>query len=187
MFILSKTENHLNDLKDCLPHLPKEIYIEKGFASANERRKAKELVGDIPVFFLSQYRFSEIFTDFLEQQETICGIKYNWAVEQHSAQEWMYHIVSIDNYLKNNNSDLYVEQFGHYVIDSISQVNIIKSKIRSLIIEIETTTADYTIELGNTNSLKRGSTVLTVVNNEDCLGEQISHIINDKKEKLERL
>lgn len=187
LFILSKTENHFKDLKDCLPHLPKEIYIEKGFSSATERQQAKELVGNIPVFFLSQYRFSQIFEDFLKEQETICGIKYNWYVEQHSAQEWMHHIVSIDNYLKNNNCDLYVEHYGHYVIDSISQVNIVKSEIRSLIIEIETTAADYTIELGKTNILKRGPTILNMVENEDCLSEQISQIINAKKEKLERL
>lgn len=187
VYIASKSENHFRDFQDCLGHNPCEIYIEKGFSSIKEKEEACRLAGSIPVYFLSQYRFSSILEKFLKYNETICGIKYIWNVDQHAAQEWLYHIVSIDNYIKNTNNNLFIEDYGIYDIDALSQVQIIKSQERSCKIEIETNSADYIIELGMTNKLYRNHLVVESQDSEDCLDKQLSSIINGNREKLERL
>lgn len=95
--------------------------------------------------------------------------------------------MSIDNYIKETKNNIYITDYGNYDIDSISKVQIKQSFERSCKIEIETTTFGYTIELGKSNKLYQGNLVIESVVNEDCLGIQLSNIMNDKKEKLERL
>lgn len=191
VFIASETRNHFDDFVDCLNHDPSAVYIEKGFCSQQEKNQARELAGDIPVYFLSQYRFSKVFDKFLMYNETICGIKYTWQVELHSAQEWLYHIVSLDNYIKNSSNSFYVKDYGTYEIDSISQFSILKSPTRSCKIEIETTNINYEIELGKNNRLYYSTPkdfhYMIDETNEDCLGAEITSILNGNKEKLERL
>jgi len=187
VFIASKTRNHFDDFVDCLNHNPSAVYIEKGFSSHEQRAKAKTLAGNIPVYFLSQYRFSEVIAKFKTYQDTIIDIKYNWQVEQHHAQEWLYHIVSLDNYIKGTDNFLYVDDYGQYNLDGISQVNIVKSTERSTTIEIDTDSTSYKCTLGNNNSLIKGVLIVTAIDNEDCLGKQITSILNNKREKLERL
>lgn len=186
-FIASKTDNHFSDFVDCLGHNPSSIFIEKGFQNKQEKIKSKELAGDIPVYFLSQYRFSSVIDKFLAYKETIVSMKYTWQVEQHAAQEWLYHIISLDNYIKGLDNELYINDYGSYNIDAISQVEILKNNQRHCKIDIETIQSDYTIELGKANKIIRENLVIKHQDNEDCLGKQISEIFTDSIEKLERL
>lgn len=186
-FIASKTANHFRDFVDCLAHRPSAVYIEKGFLTSEQRHEARELAKDIPVYFLSQYRFSRVFDKFKSYGETIVEMKYNWNVEQHHAQEWLYHIVSIDNYIKGTDNFLYVDDYGSFTLDGISQINIEKSHTRSTQIEIDTNVCSYVIKLGSTNSLIKGALVIEEIKNEDCLGLQINAILANNIEKLERL
>lgn len=95
--------------------------------------------------------------------------------------------MSIDNYIKNTNNNLFIADYGIYDIDALSQVQILKSKERSCKIEIKTNDAEYVIELGMSNKLYRNNLIVESQDSEDCLDKQISSIINGNREKLERL
>lgn len=192
IFIASATCDHYQDLEYSLKLHPSKIFIEKGFSNQEEREKAKTLVGNIPTYILSQYRYSAAISCVVDLQETITACRYTLNVDAGSISEWAYHILSIDNYLKNTNNQLYIQELGEYNIDQISSILIQRSTERSFGIEITTDQYDIIVNLGKNNTVaiknKQTDEVFNLeYKQEDCLGKQIKDIINLDTSKLERL
>jgi hypothetical protein len=168
------------------------IFIEKGFLNQEEKSQAKKLVGDTPTYILSQYRYSDAVNSVVDLQETIISCRYNWTVDSGHISEWAYHILSIDNYLKNTNNQLYIQEQGEYDIDQISSISIQRANVRSLEIEVTTDQHDIHITLGKNNKVviknKQTNNIINLeYEQEDCLGKQIKDVINSNIKKLERL
>lgn len=181
VFIASATKDHFSDLKQCLKTNPKTIFIEKGFDDSRLYSEAKKLT-NLPIYILSQYRYSEVIRQVKNLK--IKKIEYNWKIDS-DTKEWMYHIYSIDNFIKkqtNRLPEVINEQFN---IDNISSGIITKDVTRNLEIKIITDKDNAKINLGKTNSLDYGGKHL-VFDNEDCLDKQINGILNDYN-LLERL
>lgn len=156
VIIASSTKQHLEDLKLCLNLQPSEIYVEKGFVNNEEYNAAKILAKDIPIFFLSQYRYSAVFK-FLKEYKRISNftqIDYNWDVEKGDISEWVYHIISIDNFLKNTNNRIYVQDEGTYRIDNKSDFVIKRSENRNLKIYLQSDSYNLKISLGKNNIME---------------------------------
>jgi hypothetical protein len=166
--------------------------VEKGFQNKKEHNIAKGIFSN--TFILSQYRFSKIF-EVLKKYEigNIIKCDYEWEVDGGIPSEWVPHIISIDNYLKENNLKFYIKDFGTYRIDNISDFTLKKSNARSLKIYLKTDNADITLELGKENSYKiffklNGMVEKNTYENEDCLLQQLKSIfIQNDLIKLERL
>jgi len=168
------------------------IFIEKGFVNQEEKKKAKSIIGDVPTYILSQYRYSETIDSVINLGEKITSCKYSWNVDSDNISEWAYHILSIDNYLKKSNNQLYVQEPGEYEIDQISSMLIQGSNQRNLKIEVVTDQYDIKIELGKNNKIaiknkERDDSFNLEYKQEDCLGKQIKSIANLDTTKLERL
>jgi hypothetical protein len=192
VFIASATKDHYRDLEYSLKLKPSKIFIEKGFLNQEEKEKAKQLVGNIPTYILSQYRYSDAIKTVADLKDDIKSCRYIWSIEKGEISEWAYHILSIDNYLKNTNNQLYIKDQGDYNIDSISHVSIKKSTKRSLVIELTTDHYDIHINLGNNNKVDIKNRETDELFNltyeqEDCLGKQINSVINSDTTILERL
>jgi hypothetical protein len=188
VFIASSTANHLADLTHALTLSPSAVFIEKGFLNAEEKTKAKALVKDTPAFIMSQYRYSEIF-NVEEFNDPVVSCDINWTITGSGIHEWAYHLVSIDNYIKKTNNELYIKESGTYNVGN-STLTIQEGQERYLVIDVKTVNNDIHIELGKTNQLtiKNTNKKLEFLN-EDCLATQIKDaIINgSNNKKLERL
>lgn len=168
------------------------MFVEKGFLNKEEHNIAKGLFNN--TFVLSQYRFSKIF-EVLKKYEigNIIKCDYEWEIDNSTPSEWVHHIISIDNYLKENNLKFYVKDFGTYRIDDVSDFTIKQTAARSLKIYLETNKADIILELGKENSYSIISKLDNIVEkntyeNEDCLLQQLNSIfIQNDLTKLERL
>jgi len=196
IYIASATDKHLSDLKDCLELQPTRIYVEKGFSNSIEKQEASTLVKDIPTYILSQHRYSIIFNQLTSGLDVDKVIKcnYNWGIERDTVSEYLYHIASLDSYLKNKNVELYHNDFGEYVIDDISTVHISQRFQRKLKIQIETElyTGEFIIAKAMNSmtmkSKRNKQKIIMSSRGEDTVGKMISDIVsNDKKIRLERL
>jgi hypothetical protein len=190
VIIASSTISHLSDLELSLKLDPSIIYIEKGFYTLDEYEKAKEQV-NVPIYFLSQYRYSAVFKILSKLQGKIKKIDYTWKIDRSTISEWVYHILSIDNFIKNKNNKMITTDEGIYRIDDISDFEIKKSDDRQMIIDIESSEYLIQICLGKTNSisiLENGITKKIDFQNEDCLFKQLRDIFIFKENSvLERL
>jgi len=189
IFIASKTTSHFGDFLESLTYNPSLIFVEKGFSTQQEIDIAKTMSQGVPVYFLSQYRFSKVINEFINLKLGIKSIHYDWQVENHAAQEWLYHIISIDNYMKQTNNTLFINDYGNYELDKISTINIEKNIQRSCKIFLNTKDdQQYVIEIGKKSILMADSSILLEVENEDCLSYQLQEILIKKDTtRLERL
>lgn len=187
MFIASSTDNHYADLMQSLTLNPTVVFIEKGFKDNKQKEQARTLIKDIPVYILSQYRYSDVFNCLLSLHDNITRCYYDWTIEKGNISEWGHHIISIDNYIKKTNNFQDIEVPGEYTLDHISTFSINYGKERKLKIEITTNRHQVIIYLGKTsNIIEIGETILEF--NEDCLEKQLLDILhNIKNTKLERL
>lgn len=196
VFIASATKDHLADLRICLTHYPSKIFVEKGFTSDKEKELARYNVGKIPTYLMSQHRYSKIFDPLMSIIDIDKPIKcvYNWDIERDSVSEFLYHIVSLDGYIKKKDVSLYVNDFGTHVIDSISAVSFNKSTKRKLTINLETQLSNVKVVLGEHNSIviknknDNKTKVIVRCTKEDTLYLMIRDIVlGENKLKLERL
>ena len=196
IYIASATDKHLSDLKDCLELQPTKIYVEKGFSNNAEKQEASKLVKGIPTHILSQHRYSIIFEQLTSglDVDKIIKCTYNWGIERDTVSEYLYHIASLDSYLKNKNVEIYHNEYGEYIIDDISTVNISKQFQRRLKIQIETElyTGEFIITKAvNSMTMKSKRDKQKIImssRGEDTVSKMISDIVsNEKKIRLERL
>lgn len=195
VIIASATKEHLSDLKHCLSLQPTAIFVEKGFSNAKEHKKAKKLCKDIPAFILSQYRFSGVFSELKKYEiGNIIKCDYEWEVDRGTPSEWMPHIASLDNYLRKLDRQYYIEDFGTYRIDDVTDFTLRKSNVRSLTLFVETDKFQIKVNLGKTNGFEIVSKVdnsiveKKIYEDEDCLIQQLESIfVQNDLLKLERL
>ena len=196
IYIASATDKHLSDLKDCLELQPTKIYVEKGFSNNAEKQEASKLVKGIPTHILSQHRYSIIFEQLTSglDVDKIIKCTYNWGIERDTVSEYLYHIASLDSYLKNKNVEIYHNEYGEYIIDDISTVNISKQFQRRLKIQIETElyTGEFIITKAmNSMTMKSKRDKQKIImssHGEDTVSKMINEIVsNEKKLRLERL
>lgn len=195
IFIASKTEDHLADLEHCLQLEPSNIFVEKGFSADWQRAYAKDIVGNIPTFIMCQHRYNSLLDPITStlDVDSISKIRYNWIIERDTVSEFLYHIASIDGYLRKRKTEIYNNSFGKFNIDENSEFAILRGISRILTITLETKLYEAEIVLSNYNylSLKNKQTEHTHImsaHGEDTLGKMISDIIlNPLKTKLERL
>ena len=192
VFVASSTKDHLRDLEYSLKLKPSKIFIEKGFSNQKEKEQARQLIGNTPTYILSQYRYSDAIKTVVNLKEDIISCRYKWDIEKGDISEWAYHILSIDNYLKDANNQLYVNEPGEYKLDQVSYFSIQQAIERSLRIEIETEQHDIAINLGRDNKVdlknKKTEELFNLIyEQEDCLGKQIRSVINSDTTILERL
>lgn len=192
VFIASSTQDHYRDLEYSLKLNPSKIFIEKGFANREEKEQARSIIGNIPTYILSQYRYSEVIKAVVNLKRPIISCRYIWNIDSGLISEWTYHILSIDNYLKKANNQLYIQEPGEYNIDQISSVSIHGTDKRSLLIELETDQHNIHIDLGKNNKIsittKQTDDIFNLdYEQEDCLEKQIRDVINSNTTILERL
>ena len=153
---------------------------------------AKKIIGNIPTYILSQYRFSDAIKTVVNLQDTITSCRYTWIIDSGDISEWAYHILSIDNYLKKTNNQLYIQEPGEYNIDQISYASIHRGSERSLKIEVTTDQYNIHVTLGKNNTVaitnkETNDNFNLEYEQEDCLGKQIKSVINSDTTILERL
>jgi hypothetical protein len=195
VFIISSTESHLEDLRQCLDLNPSKIFVEKGFSNADERQRAKELVGNIPTYILSQHRYSTIFDSFMGAQDINQIIKctYTWKIERDTISDYIYHIASLDGYIKKKQVEIYNNELGKFDIDGISSYTAMKSPYRLFKMHIQSTLYDATFKIGKYNNMvmvPRGTEqkIIMTTYGEDTVGKMIHNILEtNSKTKLERL
>ena len=195
VFISSSTESHLEDLKQCLSLYPSKIFVEKGFSSNDERQIAKELVGNIPTYILSQHRYSTIFDSFMGAQDVnqITKCTYTWKIERDFVSDYLYHLASIDGYIKKKQIEIYNNEYGKFDIDNISSYTVTKSPYRLFKIQIQSSLYDATFKIGKYNNMvmvPRGTEqkIIMTTYGEDTVGKMIYNVFEkDSKIKLERL
>ena len=173
---------------------PNVIFVEKGFSSEEERTAAKDWSASkrIPIYILSQYRYSKVF-DILEPfKSNIISILHDWTIDKGLISEWIPHIMSIDNYIKDINNHFYISSPGSYVIDHISTFRISQGEKRELKTVVKTTDETIILTFGTTNNIhiksKHGVDAFSGFANEDCITSQLKDvIINTENLRLERL
>ena len=195
IFIVSKTDDHILDLAECVKLSPSAIYVEKGFSSVLERRDAKDIVGKIPTYIMCQHRYNSMFDRITStfDIDKIHNIEYHWVIERDTVSEYLYHIASIDGYLRQRKTQIYRSDFGYFNIDNESNVNIVKGIDRILNIKLETRLYKAEIIISKYNHLtlenkKTEDRHIISSHGEDTVGKMMSDIvINPYKSKLERL
>lgn len=195
VFIASKTDDHILDLAHCMKLSPSRIYVEKGFSSVLEMRDAKEIVGKVPTSIMCQHRYNSLFDRITStfDVDKVININYNWIIERDSVSEYLYHIASIDGFLRQTKTQIYRNDFGSFDIDENSSVTIKKGIGRILTIKLETSLyeAELIIATYSYLTLKNKQTKHTHIlstHGEDTLGKMIYDIAaNPHKNKLERL
>ena len=194
VFIASATKDHLADLVDSGKFYPSIIFVEKGFASSEEKEKAREWSRkrNIPICILSQYRYSKILDVVEPFENNIVSILHDWTLDKGLISEWGHHLISIDNYIKNSKNEWYVTKSGSYIIDNISTIRIGFSTIRDLKTIIKTKDETIVLNFGLTNSVhiksNHGVDAYSCFENEDCITSQLKDIItNTENLRLERL
>jgi hypothetical protein len=194
VFIASATKDHLADIIHSSRFNPNIIFVEKGFSDAKEKLAAKDwsVSKRIPIFILSQYRYSKVF-DILEPfKENIISILHDWTIEKGLISEWIPHIMSIDNYIKGSDNQFYVSNAGSYLIDKISSFRIKHGEMRELKTIVKTADETIVLTFGANNSIhiksKHGVDAFSTFENEDCITSQLKDIIiNTENLRLERL
>jgi hypothetical protein len=194
VFIASATKDHFADLTHCSMFYPSIVFVEKGFASSEEKEKAIEWSRkrNVPIYILSQYRYSKILDVIEPFKNDIVSILHDWTLDKGLISEWIHHIISIDNYIKNSKNEFYASNSGSYIIDNISSIRIGFSPIRDLKTIIKTKDETIVLKFGLTNSVHIKSTLgvdaYSCFENEDCLTSQLKDIItNTENLRLERL
>lgn len=119
---------------------------------------------------------------------------YEWEVDKGEPAEWMPHIATLDNYLRGLDRHYYIEDFGTYRIDTVSDFTLKKSNTRSLKIFVETEKYEINFDIGKTNSFKiiskEDNSIVEkkIYEDEDCLTKQLESIfIQNDLIKLERI
>ena len=195
VFIASATETHLDDLKHCLCLNPSKIFVEKGFINNQQRQEANDVIGTIPAFILSQHRYSSIFELFMSSQDVnkIHKCTYTWKIERDSVSEYLYHLSSIDGFLRKKKTEIYNNEFGTNTIDDVSSYSVVKSPYRLFKINIESSLYDATFKIGTYNSMSmrpknsKQKIVMTAYS-EDTVGKMIYNTLEkNSKIKLERI
>jgi len=173
---------------------PKVIFIEKGFASKEEREEAKKWLGDLPGYIMCQHRYNSLLEPITKTFDVDSVIKcnYNWIIEKGEISEFLYHIASIDSYLRKTNTQIYHNESGKYKIDENSKLNIIRGQNRLLNIKLETNLYKAELNIGKDNHLslrnKETKAIYTMSSfKEDFLGKMILDALTNTKNKLERL
>jgi len=190
--IASSTKEHLNDLMLCLKTNPKNIFIEKGLDTPIDNHLKLKLINS-NIFILNQYRFSEVMRILKKfDLNKIVSIKYSLMIDSDNVSEWVPHILSIDNFIRNKENTTFIHRFGIYSIDKNVSLKICKKKIRKITAYIDTTSFNFIINFGKDNSLSIYSKRKNRIKNlsfldEDCLKKQIFHIFNDKTINLQKL
>lgn len=193
VFIASSTEKHLPDLLNCVILDPKAVYIEKGFLNEAEKDAAKIWFPKVSKFILCQYRYSKIFDVLKGYSSDILKVFHNWTVSNSKIEEWVPHIVSIDNFIRGTTNSYYTNEEGNHKLDPQSHFNIVFGKERILETSIETSSENIKINFGIDNSVvvtsKSGSIYTAVtIEKEDVLQKQLEDIIKDSENTiLERL
>ena len=195
VFISSATESHLEDLKQCLSLYPSKIFVEKGFSNSDERQQAKELVGDIPTYILSQHRYSTIFDSFMSAQDVnqITKCTYTWKIERDMVSDYLYHLASIDGYIKRKQVEIYNSEYGKFNIDDVSNYSVMKSPYRLFKIHVQSSLYDATFKIGQYNSMnmrpkRSDQKIIMTTYGEDTVGKMIHNVFEkDSKIRLERL
>lgn len=194
VFIASATKDHLADIIHSSRFNPNIIFVEKGFSDAKEKLAAKDwsVSKRVPIFILSQYRYSKVF-DILEPfKNNTTSILHDWTIEKGLISEWVPHIMSIDNYIKGSNNQFYVSDPGSYLIDNTSSFRIKHGETRELKTVIKTADETIVLTFGSHNSIhiknKHGVDAFSTFENEDCITSQLKDIIiNTENLRLERL
>lgn len=189
VFIASETVKHFSDLKLAVKHKPGIIFVEKGFGTNLDYINAKKIAGDIPVFILSQYRYSKVFETLKENVSQIKRCLYDWKVDS-EISEWVYHIASIDNYIRDKKNLFITNEPNSYKIDHVTSFRIDKAEDRSLRMLVATLGKEIEITLGDTNVISfrgnKGIEYFEFYDQEDCLDKQIKGILNQDI-RLERI
>lgn len=194
VFIASATVNHFKDITHSGMFYPSKIFIEKGFSNFEEKASAKSWANDkqIPAYILSQYRYSKILEILEPFKENVVNIVHDWTIDKGLVSEWMYHIISVDNYIKNSSNQFYTNNEGSYILDSISSVRITRGNVRDLKTVVKTKDETIVLNFGITNSIhiksNHGIDAYSYFENEDCITSQLKDIIkNTENLRLERL
>lgn len=182
VIIASATKDHYSDFLLALKINPRSIFVEKGFFNPKELELARNIKPKIKTFFLSQYRFSEVF-DVIKQFKVglIKKSLYTWCINSKDVAEWGPHIVSVDKYIRNVRNDVNINAFGKFQLSSDSYVEIYFSEIRKLIAKFETSTHHIEISFGvdnvvNVINLETTERLNFEFKNEDCLQAQLENI-----------
>jgi hypothetical protein len=107
---------------------------------------------------------------------------YEWEVDTGDPSEWISHIISLDNYIRKLDKQYYIEDFGTYRIDDVSDFSIKKSNTKNLNMCIETELLAITVNLGKTNSFeiisKKDNSILEkkIFEDEGYLAQQLELI-----------
>jgi hypothetical protein len=174
---------------------PKAIFVEKGFASREERNEAKKWLGKkCPAYIMCQHRYNSLLDPITStfDIDNVIKCNYNWIIEKGEISEFLYHIASIDSYLRKTDTQIYHNETGKYTIDENSKLNIIRGQDRLLNIKLETKLYKAELNLGKENHLslknKETKTIYTMSSfREDFLGKMILDTLTNTKNKLERL
>jgi len=194
VFIASATKDHLSDVIHSKKFNPKIIFVEKGFNSSEEKKAAKDWSAfkGVPIYILSQYRYSKIFEILEPFKNNLISILHDWTIDKGLISEWIPHIISIDNYIKNTDNQFYTSNPGSYIIDGISNFRISFGESRDLKTIIKTKDEAIVLNFGLTNSIhiksNHGVDAYSSFENEDCITAQLKDIIlNTGNLRLERL
>ena len=192
VIIASSTDDHLNDLVSCLTTNPKNIYIEKGFHVPVED-KIRLVLKNYNIYFLNQYRFSNVMRILKKfDLNIIKSIKYSLIINSNNVSEWVPHIFSIDNFIRNKDNISFIDNFGNHALDNNVILEICKKNFRKIIVYLDTPSFYFIINFGRDNKISifskfknkfRSFTFL----NEDCLGKQLAYIFNGKNTILQKL
>lgn len=173
VFVASDTSSHFNDLKLSLELNPSKIFIEKGFSNEEEYAAAKQF--NIPFYILSQYRYSKIFQAI--NINNIESINHSWEIDKSSKKEWLYHLISIDNFLKNKDTIFFTNTYEKFRIDYISQGSIKTTATRNLKTTIKTKSSTIELQFGIDNKVLIDNKIHLECFKEDCLEEQLKCIL----------
>lgn len=117
---------------------------------------------------------------------------YEWWIDKGEPSEWISHIISLDNYIRKLDKQYYIEDFGTYRIDDVSDFSIKKSDTKNLNMCIETELFIISVNLGKTNSFeiisKKDNSVLEkkIFEDENYLAQQLEAIfVQDTPIKLQ--
>jgi hypothetical protein len=144
---------------------------------------------------MCQHRYNSLFDRITStfDVDKVLNINYNWIIERDTVSEFLYHIASIDGFLRKTKTQIYRSDFGNFDIDENSKVNIVKGIGRILTIKLETGLYNAEFILSNYSYLtlenkQTKHTHILSAHGEDTLGKMICDILeNPYKNKLERL
>jgi len=192
VIIASSTQDHLNDLMFCLMINPTNIYIEKGLhAPINDDIRLK--LKNYNIYLLNQYRFSNVIRILKKfNLNIIKSIRYSLIINSNNVSEWVPHILSIDNFIRNKENSFVIDSFGIYKIDSNVTLGIYNKNFRRMSAYIDTESYYFILDFGINNSISIFSKIrkkfkkFTFIH-EDCLRKQLTYIFNGKNINLQKL